>query len=300
MLQKKYCTADEVPLKPAINDVDPFAAFESVGLDEVNRLAKMQTRVDNKYIADFGTVRSFAHSLNSDFAVLEIGGKREFTYRSCYYDDSFRCYFDHHQGRRQRFKARTRQYVDGGGLTFFEVKLKGARGLTVKHRVESDFVVHPKIDGGHLQLLEDRYREQYRKSLEVDLRPSLLVAYKRYTLVALKGGERVTIDHQLRFSPPQGKSLPIQLGDGFMIIETKSARGRGVSDKALESLGVKRESGCSKYCIGVNLIGGVDKYNAFGRTLALVRRNIVTAPRPEPVRAFAAANSHLHTARLCS
>jgi hypothetical protein len=278
---------------------DPFAAFEAVDLDTVNRLAKMQTRLDNKYVTDLDTVCEFANQLKSEFAILEIDDRREFTYRSCYYDDSLRCYFEHHQGRRQRFKARTRQYVDGGGLTFFEVKLKAARGLTIKHRVESDFVVRPTIDGRHRRLLEDSYLNQYRKPLDIDLRPSLLVVYKRYTLVARSGGERVTIDHQLQFSPPDGDSPPIRLGAGFMIVETKSARGRGVSDRVLESLGVGKESGCSKYCIGVNLIGSVDKHNAFGRTLKRVRQNIIATANAVCPQS-AAANSRTHAVRLCS
>jgi hypothetical protein len=127
-----------------------------------------------------------------------------------------------------------------------------------------------------------------------------MVVYKRYTLVALKGGERVTIDHQLQFSPPQGDSPPIKVSNGFMIIETKSARGRGFSDKVLESLNVGKESGCSKYCIGVNLIGGVTKYNVFGRTLKRVRQNIVPMYITTPIRAATEANGQLYKPRRCS
>lgn len=260
-----------------------FSHFAPVDLSQVNELAKMQSRIDNKYIVDFETFSAFISGLGSDFAVLEIGDTRSFTYRSCYYDDDFRCYVEHHQGRRQRFKARTREYVDGGGLTFFEVKLKGVRGLTAKHRIESDFVVRPQIEGKYLELLENKYSQQYLKSIDLDLRPSLIVTYKRCTLVALKGGERVTIDYHLSFSEPRDEALPYLLGDGFIIIETKSSDGRGMSDSLLKKLRIRKASGCSKYCIGVNLIGGAKKWNNFRVTLKKVNSNIIPLKLTERV-----------------
>jgi len=246
---------------------------------QVNELAAMQTRVDNKYIADCQTVRRFADALESDFAVLEINNRRQFTYRSCYYDDEFRCYFDHLQQRRQRFKARTREYVDGGGLKVFEVKLKGTRGLTVKSRVDADFVIRPQIQGRYLKLLQQGYYRQYSKELDLELSPSLIVVYKRYTLVALQGGERVTIDHELSFAEPKDGAEPVQIGDGFMIIETKSEKGRGVSDRVLKSLQLEQASSCSKYCLGLNLLGIVSKGNTFGRTLKHLRLNAMSPKR---------------------
>ncbi|MFC7744428.1 hypothetical protein ACFQXA_31035 [Nocardiopsis composta] len=42
-------------------------------------------------------------------------------------------YRQHVQGRRRRFKARTRGYLDSGTASF-EVKMEGARSATVKER----------------------------------------------------------------------------------------------------------------------------------------------------------------------
>ncbi len=41
-------------------------------------------------------------------------------------------------GKCKRFKVRTREYIDSG-LLFFEVKLKGLRGQTEKHRIASKY-----------------------------------------------------------------------------------------------------------------------------------------------------------------
>ncbi|WP_230854391.1 VTC domain-containing protein [Arthrobacter terrae] len=73
--------------------------------------------------------------LGKDFRALEIGPRRVFEYESVYFDtpelEQFRA---HRQGRRRRYKVRTRTYVDSG-LCMFEVKFKGQRGQTVKHRM---------------------------------------------------------------------------------------------------------------------------------------------------------------------
>lgn len=253
-----------------------FSCFRSISLDQTNKLAQMLSRIDNKYVVNFEQFSSFLASVEEDFAVLEIGERREFTYLSCYYDDKYQCYFEHHQGRRQRFKARTREYVDGGGMKFFEVKLKGIRGLTAKHRIKSDFLVAPQIDGEYLAMLQEKYSCQYHKDMPLDLSPALLIGYKRCTLVALRGGERVTVDYLINFAKPGQEDDAIQVGNGFIIVETKSGDGKGLADSALKKLNIRKASGCSKYCIGVNLVGGVAKNNNFRKTINRVRRNIVT------------------------
>lgn len=185
-------------------------------------------------------------------------------------------------------------------MTFFEVKLKGVRGLTAKHRIESDFVVVPKIDGKYLELLEQSYAEQYRKSSEFDLSPSLIITYKRVTLVALKGGERVTVDYHLSFAKPQDEAGSIRLGDGFIIVETKSADGRGMADLALKALRVRKASGCSKYCIGVNLIGEAARSNNFRSTLRHVHQNILSTDKDDGTDVVSLSASTAKATGFCS
>lgn len=252
-----------------------FERFGPISLDETNRLAKMLSRTDNKYVLNFEQARELLEHLRPEYAVLEIDGRNQFAYASCYYDDNFGCYFEHHQDRRLRFKVRTREYLDSG-LMFFEVKLKGLRGLTSKHRTACRHLVVPRIDGKHLMMLDDLYAQHYKKPMSYDLRPALMVGYKRCTLVALKGGERVTIDYGLCFSTPGATDKSVQIGNDFIIVETKSKDGRGVTDNALRDLGIRKARKCSKYCIGVNLTGEVYKNNSFLHTIKHVRRNIVS------------------------
>lgn len=252
--------------------------FKTVTLDETNRLAKMLSRVDSKYVINYEQFAALLDKVRDHYAVLEIDSRNEFQYASCYYDDNFSCYFEHHQARRQRVKIRTREYVNSG-LMFFEVKLKGLRGRTDKHRTGCDTLIMPQIQGEHLAMLNDLYARNYSKAMPFELRPALIVDYSRCTLVALQGGERVTIDFDLRFELPDGRGDAVQVGHDFIIVETKSADGRGLSDGALKKLGVRKASKCSKYCIGVNLTGEVTKNNNFLHTIRHVRRNIVQDTR---------------------
>lgn len=252
--------------------------FKTVSLDETNRLAKMLSRVDNKYVVDYEQFGALLGAVRDQYAVLEIEGRNEFQYASCYYDDNFSCYFEHHQARRQRVKVRTREYINSG-LMFFEIKLKGLRGRTNKFRTHCDTLVMPGIQGEHLALLHEIYASNYRKEMRFALRPALLVNYSRCTLVALRGGERVTIDFDLHFDLPDRREDGVQIGHDFIIVETKSADGRGIADNSMMQLGVRKASKCSKYCIGVNLMGEVTKNNNFLHTIRHVRRNIVQEPR---------------------
>jgi len=251
--------------------------FTAVSLDETNRLAKMLSRVDNKYVVNYEQFNDLINRVMDQYAVLEIEGRNEFQYASCYYDDKFSCYYEHHQARRQRVKVRTREYVNSG-LVFFETKFKGLRGKTNKYRTHCDTLVMPRIEGEYLAMLNDLYISNYRKEMPFELRPALVVDYSRCTLVALNGGERVTIDFDLHFELPDGRDDAVQIGHDFIIVETKSADGRGIADSALKKLGVRKASKCSKYCIGVNLMGEVSRNNDFLHTIRHVQRNIVLQP----------------------
>lgn len=262
------------PADPGSEIGEQFLDFRPVSLKETNRLAQMLSRIDNKYVVNFDQFQAFLDTIKNDYAVLEIDGRRQFSYDSCYYDDAFSCYYDHHQGRRRRFKVRTREYVDTGGV-YFEVKLKGLRGLTDKHRTGCDRLVSPRVEGAYLEMLNDVYARNYRGEMPYDLRPALMVGYKRCTLVALKGGERVTVDYSLSFSTPGPDGPDVRIGNNFIIIETKSGNGKGIADTVLRSQKIRKASKCSKYCIGVNLTGCVTKNNYFLPTIKHIRQNII-------------------------
>ena len=237
-----------------------LAQFAAVSLEATNKSSRMLKRTDSKYILCRDEFISVLENFRENFRVLEIGEKNIFMYRSCYFDDNYKCYYEHHQGKRQRFKVRIRHYVDSDEL-FFEVKLKDKRGKTNKKRIScSEFAVS-EISDEKLSMLRSFYLDIYHKEFRYDLHPALIVSYKRITLVSVHGGERVTIDLDLGFKSIAGSS--VQISDDFIIVETKSADGRGVSNRALKDNHIRKVMNCSKYCIGSVLSGNVNKYNRF-------------------------------------
>ena len=254
-------------------------SLQPISLDETNKLARMLKRVDNKYVVREAELVALFESLKSEFAVLEIDGVRGFNYISCYFDDNLKCYHDHHQGKRLRFKTRTRRYVESGEM-YFEVKLKDKRGSTNKGRIPCKKFNPPRSGGANHSMLAEFYGKKYKKEFNLDLQPSLYVKYKRLTLVALQGGERITIDYHLCFEPISG--APVNIGNDFIIVETKSEDGRGLADTALKNARIRKVKKCSKYCIGVVLTGNGVKYNNFKPIVSRISRHIVLERNDQP------------------
>ncbi len=226
-------------------------AFAPLGLGQVQAAAALQDRLDVKYIVPRGAIGELADRLKDTHRVLEIEGLRAFGYDTTYYDTrELRAYRDHLQQRRRRFKCRARDYVDSG-LRTFEVKLKGPRGRTVKHRMDYADGCVAALSEPALGFLRDCVERTYGVPPAGDLRPALLVAYTRVTLVAPELEERLTLDFGLAFRAPDGASGRILRGG--VVAESKSALGGGSAERALRALGVRPVPNCSKYCLGVGL-----------------------------------------------
>ncbi len=92
-----------------------LSRFDTISLEDLNAKAAMLERLDNKYIVPADRLLPAFERFGDLFDVLEIGGKRAFTYATDYFDDpAAQAYHDHHQGRRKRCKVRIRNYVDAG------------------------------------------------------------------------------------------------------------------------------------------------------------------------------------------
>jgi VTC domain len=212
-------------------------AFAPIGLEQLDADAALRDRVDAKYVVPLAAFAALAERLTATHAALEIDGRRAFAYRSTYFDtpdlDAYRA---HMQGRRRRYKCRSREYCDSGAFAF-EVKLKGLRGRTVKHRMPHD---GHELSAAALAFLRERV------GAESALEPTLTVAYTRVTLAA--AGERVTCDFDLTFN-----DYARRLDPGMAIVESKSAGGNALADRALRELGQRPQALCSKYCLGVAL-----------------------------------------------
>lgn len=239
--------------------------FDGIGLAGLDERAKLHERTDQKYVVADRVLAGALDELAGDFDVLDIGGRRSFAYDSIYFDGPGLPSFVHHrQGRRIRFKVRVRNYVDAGAA-FLEVKLKGKRRATVKRRLALGS--EGRLDAAGRAFVEGAYADLYARDFDCDLLPSLRVRYHRTTLVARRGGERITIDRDVAF---EGEAGRVAASGGVAIIETKSHNGRGLADRVLRGLHQRPVAHCSKYCVGVSALGRADRDGPFRPAMTLL------------------------------
>ncbi len=247
------------------SDLNWFSSgFSSCDLASLNDGAAMLTRIDNKYIVQSADLEALLASLTDHFDILEIGGRRGFTYATRYFDDAGRnAYYEHHQGKRKGFKVRSRRYLEAG-LCFIELKMKEKRGTTIKQRLEYDYEGYDALNTEALQFVKNGYHGHYGKHFTYQVQPVLDIQYQRLTLVSKDREERMTIDTDLTFS--NGKTK-LNAQRGIFIIETKSKNGRGHADRCLRSLHHYPIKRCSKYCIGMAALSEVTRFNHFLPTM---------------------------------
>jgi VTC domain len=244
-----------------------LSSFDTISLDGLNAKAAMLERLDNKYIVPAARLLPAFQQFSELFDVLEIQGRRAFTYATDYFDDAAAgAYHDHHQGRRKRCKVRIRNYVDAG-FSYLEVKLKDLRGATQKKRMKLSANERGLCAEG-LAFVDTCHAEMYGSPLGRSLSPVIGMQYERITLVAKEGGERMTIDTRLRFSATTAER---DAAPDMFILETKSARGNGIADKILRGAHLHPTSHCSKYCVGMAALGLVEKHNQFLPALRKLR-----------------------------
>ncbi len=245
------------------------AARAPISLEAVISEAALQTRVDKKFLLTPGEFTALSQKLGDKFKIMQIDGLRTFRYESVYFDtEDFDQYRAHRQGRRRRYKVRSRTYADTG-LSMFEIKTKGLRGSTVKHRVEQDLDTASELTEENMEFLESVLRSEYGQEVPA-LQPVLDSAYTRATFVNPIDGERLTCDIELEYANGHGQID----GPDLIVVETKSADGRGASDQALAELGI-REVSMSKYCIGIALLNPQLPANRWSR---LLQRSFVPDP----------------------
>ena len=121
--------------------------------------------------------------------VLDIDGRRGFRYESLYFDTpEFDSYLGAARRRPDRFKVRTRRYLDADGC-WIEVKLRNRHGQTVKHRHPHEAAEFGQLSPGSLAFVSSFPR---LRDLAHRLEPAMTTRYQRSTL--LIGDARATID----------------------------------------------------------------------------------------------------------
>lgn len=248
------------PDAPATVCLFALDGLPGVTLDELDALAERQTRTERKYLVSSEHLAAAMELLPVRPRVLDIDDRRRFRYESIYFDTpGFDSYLDAARRRPQRFKVRTRTYVDAGRC-WIEAKFRTRTGRTEKRRAEIALG-----DGGRLSEESLAFLDGFplvRPHL-AHLGPALRTRYGRSTLVL--GSSRVTIDVDLDCSVPGRSAGGVGVGD-LIIIETKGDRAVGDFDRALWSLHV-RPSAISKYGLGMAALHPHLPSNAWRRIL---------------------------------
>ena len=239
----------------AVNDFAPISLAE---MDSV----KLMNRIDTKYIVSVERLADILSKAKKNYRILEIDDQREFLYRTTYFDtDDYKMYTAHQNGKLNRYKIRTREYVVSK-IHFLEVKFKNNKGRTLKERVKRSEGALSFKDAEALFL-------KGAVPFSVDeLTPKLWNKFIRLTLVHKKAQERITMDYNLSFKNEKGeeKELP-----RLSIIEVKQDKYTADSD-FLQILKENHiyENRVSKYCIGSALLNPELKYNRFKEKLMII------------------------------
>lgn len=255
--------ASGLPLPGRSHRVMQRAAEEMapIPLSEVMDQAALQTRVDRKFLLAPDELADLKVSLGDGFRALEIDGRRDFEYESVYFDTpDLGLYRAHRQGRRRRYKVRTRTYVDND-VCMFEAKFKGGRGDTVKHRLPYRLDDGGRLTGDAKSFLARHLGREYGMELP-QLEPVLRTDYRRATFVDSVNQERLTCD----VDPACSNADTSVLGPDMIVVETKTIDGKGASDRALAAMGIRPVS-MSKYCLGIALLHPQLPANRWNRLL---------------------------------
>lgn len=228
-------------------------AFEPISLSQMERVALLN-RTDTKFMLGEEQLEALLTRLPADYWLLEMESGRVHPYQTLYFDTpNFDLYLEHHAGKRNRHKIRSRRYLSNN-LSFLEVKAKRGDNQTVKNRVQTAEMVT------HLTPQTEQFLAGYLPAGEPALEPKLWNAFSRLTLVGKNYQERLTLDLNLQFFNDE---IVVPL-PGLVIAEIKQA---GQNRKSpfmahIQALGV-RPAGFSKYCIGVALLYPHLKHNNF-------------------------------------
>jgi hypothetical protein len=245
-----------------------LAIFDPISLEELNKVALMD-RVEVKYVMPVQGLANILEQVRPAYSVLEIAGERRNHYRTLYYDTAdFAMFRRHHMGASERYKVRARQYVESH-YAFLEIKHKTKKKRTVKNRIPTpELVTHL---AGEAEEFMDDFLHSNCPYAAGELEPKLWNAYTRITLANKTACERVTLDLDLSFTW-QGRQTSLH---GLAIAEVKQeAHASNSPFVALMRRHGVRQTGFSKYCLGVSLLYPQVKHNRFNALQRLVARTV--------------------------
>jgi hypothetical protein len=253
------------PIASIPSDMRPISPrllhrFEPISLAQMDSVALMD-RADTKYVMNMWQLVQSLAMLSDQYWMLEIDGLRAQHYQTIYFDTvDLALYAAHHDQKRNRYKVRSRRYVDSS-LSFLEVKLKTNRDHTIKSRTQTrDLVTRFTPETGSF------LNTHFPLTAEL-LSPRLWNDFYRVTLVSKSRQERLTLDMNVQLrSDWRAASL-----SDIAIAEVKQSKLDRDSDfgRLMRAMNI-RPTGFSKYCIGISLLYPQVKHNHFKPTLRLL------------------------------
>lgn len=237
-----------------------IGTFAPLSLAEIGDAALLN-RVETKYVVSADIIPSLLTAIRDDYRVLSIEGERLNRYKTLYFDSAdFILYRRHQAGAANRYKVRSREYVETG-TTFLELKHKTNKKRTQKQRILTDDFLRV-ID----RPSSDFLRARCPHNIDA-LYGRLFSYYSRITLVSRHSAERVTIDLDLSFEWEDRRKLLTNVA----IVEIKRAP-HAANSPAAQQLRQRhiRPTRFSKYCIGVTQIYPDVKHNNFKPQLRLL------------------------------
>lgn len=238
--------------------------FEPISLEQMDKVSFLK-RTDTKYVFHINLLEDFLKAISTQYRLLIVNDSGFQKYKTVYFDTpSFAMFQQHHNGLRNRFKVRTRQYINSN-LSFLEVKVKDNKGITSKKRM--------KIDSLNQDILEKESAFLDGKSpfLPSDIEESIKNEFSRITLVDEKTPERITIDWNLSYiNKNNGESIAVPNACILEIKRDLNAKNRAL-DKILKDYKIY-PSKFSKYCMGVSLMEPALKKNRFKPLMHQLRK----------------------------
>ncbi len=227
--------------------------YPVISLDEIQAYA-LQDRTDIKYLVRLVDIPSILSTFSSDCFILETNSQRISEYRTLYYDTpALTFYYDHHNGKRPRYKIRMREYLNTNDI-FLEVKKKENNLRTIKNRMPIKTMrqsLTPEMRAFLTQFYDDS---------PDSLKPVIWNTFRRITLVNKGSNERITIDLGLSFF---NQTNSLQLSH-LAIVEIKQSKfnRESIIITALKEKGYQPIS-VSKYCTGMAFLRPDIKRNRF-------------------------------------
>jgi len=235
------------------------ARLQGLSLEQLDAAWPSTSRHDAKFLMSQAELLNLMLALGDQVTVLEIAGRRSFTYKTEYFDTADRVMYLHHvQKRPRRIKIRERSYTDSG-LTQLEIKAREGTSQTHKlvllnshgldERSRSFVREHVRTEPSDPQfsdtfdVLPDDDRPNYLAS-------SALTHFTRMTLFVPSSTEKITIDLNLTL---EVDGQIVHANPDIALVEVKSQTATSHTVTQLRRLGL-HPTQFSKYCSAIDLL----------------------------------------------